>query len=167
MIDPRGTILDTYDKAHLVPFGEYLPHFSRRRSNRPGLRQFIQQPGGFEPGRAHGPSRAGPAAGRRARSATRRSFPVTSSARSAAGPADLNVTNDAWFGSRPGPTSISLQARLRAVEEGLPLVRAANTGISAVVDPYGRVLASLPARHEGVLDRACRLRDLVLSMRIR
>ena len=66
----------------------------------------------------------------------------------------LNVTNDAWFGLTPGPYQHFAQARLRAVEEGLPLVSAANTGISAIVDPYGRVVASLPLGTEGVLDAA-------------
>ena len=64
----------------------------------------------------------------------------------------LNVTNDAWFGDTPGPRQHLAQAALRAVEEGLPLVRDANTGISAVVDPYGRVTARLPLNTEDVLD---------------
>jgi apolipoprotein N-acyltransferase len=64
----------------------------------------------------------------------------------------INVTNDGWFGISTGPYQHFQQARLSAIELGLPLARAANTGISAVIDPLGRIVNSLPLGHEGVLD---------------
>ena len=64
----------------------------------------------------------------------------------------ITVTNDAWFGLSAGPHQHFASALLRSVEEGLPLVRAANTGISAVVDPYGRVVAGLDLGRRGVVD---------------
>ena len=64
----------------------------------------------------------------------------------------LNITNDGWFGNSPGPYQHLVSARFRAVEEGLPLARAANTGITAMIDPYGRVTAALPLGTEGALD---------------
>jgi apolipoprotein N-acyltransferase len=64
----------------------------------------------------------------------------------------LNLTNDAWFGATPGPYQHMMQARLRAVETGLPVVRAANSGISAFIDAYGRVQKSLPLEGVGILD---------------
>jgi apolipoprotein N-acyltransferase len=152
VIDEKGTILGSYDKVHLVPFGEYVPKFLDALIRAVGLRQFVHIPGGFEP------------------SATRATLSVPGLPPVAAsicyeaifpgetlsdGPRPnliLNVTNDAWFGRTPGPYQHFAQARLRAVEEGLPLVRAANTGISAVVDPYGRLVSSLPLSVEGVLD---------------
>jgi apolipoprotein N-acyltransferase len=66
----------------------------------------------------------------------------------------VNITNDAWFGLSTGPYQHLASARLRAVEEGLPMIRAANTGVSAVIDSYGRILAMLDMEQEGVIDHA-------------
>jgi apolipoprotein N-acyltransferase len=66
----------------------------------------------------------------------------------------VNVTNDGWFGDTTGPFQHFHQSRVRAVEEGLPLVRAANNGISAVIDGNGRILASLGLNARGIIDSA-------------
>ncbi len=144
VINDRGEIEDAYDKVHLVPFGEYLPFQQTLESL--GLQQLTKLRGGFS---------AGP--GRRALALPAAPafsplicyeiiFPgqvlPTNPRPDEARPGFLlNVTNDAWYGRTPGPYQHMHQARVRAVEEGLPLVRAANTGISAVVDPFGRLIA--------------------------
>lgn len=151
-----GLILDTYDKVHLVPFGEYLPF--GRLFDRLGIRQFVDVPGGFKNGIAHtilslpGLPTAVPLICYEA------IFPEEVAAAVKAGATRpgflLNVTNDAWFGHTAGPYQHLAQARLRTIEQGLPLVRAANTGISAIIDPYGRIEAELGLGEEGVVDGA-------------
>ncbi len=149
-----GLILDTYDKVHLVPFGEYLPFAAL--FDKLHLRQFVDVPGGFESGASHtiltlpGLPLAVPLICYEA------IFPeeVANAVKvSTIRPGLLiNVTNDAWFGRTFGPYQHLEQARLRAIEQGLPMVRAANTGISAIIDPYGRIEARLPLGEEGILD---------------
>jgi apolipoprotein N-acyltransferase len=150
VIDHTGTIQSAYDKLHLVPFGEYLPFQSTLESL--GLSQLTKMRGGF-------------IAGNR-----RRPIPLPNAPKllplicyEVIFPGDItkgeerpgwivNVTNDGWFGISTGPFQHLQQARLRAVEEGLPIVRAANTGISAVIDPLGRVITRLGLGVDGVLD---------------
>ncbi|MSO84403.1 MAG: apolipoprotein N-acyltransferase [Rhodospirillales bacterium] len=149
VLNPSGAIVATYDKAHLVPFGEYVP----LRAWVPGWIAKITH------GEVDFSSGPGPVA-----------LPIPG-----APPASplicyeaifegrvvpkgerpgwlLNLTNDAWYGMSPGPYQHFAQARLRAVEEGLPLVRVANNGISAIVDSLGRVRATLALGREGVVD---------------
>jgi len=150
-VNSNGTIGETADKAHLVPFGEYLP-FSDVLT-RLGLRQFVHAPGGFTPARERkvmsikGLPAAVPLICYEA------IFPSEVIPEGAARPGLLlNVTNDAWFGLTPGPYQHFAQARLRAIEQGLPLVRSTNNGISAIIDGYGRTIAMLPLGDSGVVD---------------
>ncbi len=148
VLDHDGNLLGSADKFHLVPLGEYVPlrHlFPFINKLTPGSEDFVAGPGAqtlklpglppagalicYEvifPGRVVDP-------GHRPQWL-------------------LNITNDAWFGTSNGPYQHFTSARLRAVEEGLPLVRAANTGISALVDPYGRVVELIPLGQSGVRD---------------
>jgi len=150
VIDHSGSILSAYDKVHLVPFGEYLPFQSLLE--RLGLQQLTKVAGGFLSGdrrRLLAPPRAPNFAPLICYEII---FPHDVLPAGERPGWLLNLTNDAWFGMSPGPYQHFQQARVRAIEEGLPLVRAANTGISAVVDPLGRVIHSLPLGVEGVLD---------------
>lgn len=152
VIDHDGTILSVYDKLHLVPFGEYLPFQSAMEKL--GFVQLTKVHGGFIPGDR------------------RRTMTLPNAPRmlplicyEAIFSGDIvprgdrpgwivNLTNDGWFGISTGPYQHLQQARVRAIEEGLPIVRSANTGISAVIDPLGRIVAHLGLGTEGVLDSA-------------
>jgi apolipoprotein N-acyltransferase len=149
VIDDRGTILGAYDKVHLVPFGEYVPKFLDDLIKALGLRQFVHIPGGFEPAEKRMTLAIPGLPPIAATICYEAIFPGEILADSPRPDLILNVTNDAWFGQTPGPYQHFAQARLRAVEEGLPLLRAANTGISAVIDPFGRIVDKLPLGVEG------------------
>ena len=152
VVGDDGAVLGTYDKTHLVPFGEYFPPILDAALRSFGLRQFVHVPGGFEAGERGGALLVPGLPVVAATICYEAIFPGAIAAAGARPGLILNVTNDAWFGQTPGPHQHLAQARLRAVEEGLPLVRAAKTGISAVIDPYGRLRASLPLGAEGVID---------------
>ena len=153
VIDAEGTIGPVYDKQHLVPFGEYLP--LQGILERLGFVQLTRQRGGFDAG--SGPRTldipgAPPAAPLVCYEIIFPGSLIESPAGAARPGWLLNVTNDAWFGDSIGPRQHLAAARMRAVEEGLPVVRAANTGISAVIDARGRILRSLALNTDGVLD---------------
>ena len=149
-ITSRGDIAAEYDKAHLVPFGEYLPlrwliPFEKLTG---GMGDFIPGPGPmtldlrglppFSPQICYEVIFSGAVTARNREHGRPRWI--------------LNLTNDAWFGLSMGPYQHFAAARLRAVEEGIPLVRVANTGISAVVDGTGRIIAEIGLGERGVID---------------
>lgn len=146
-VDGSGQIVGTYDKHHLVPFGEYVP----LRNVLP-LSQIAASGVDFSAGpgprtlRLPGLPPVSPMICYEA------IFPGNVVADGHRPGWLLNVTNDGWFGESAGPYQHYASARLRAVEEGLPLVRAANTGISVVFDPYGRVIGRIGLGEEEHLD---------------
>lgn len=147
VIDGRGEVLAHADKAHLVPLGEYVPlrdYFPFINKLTPGSMDFSAAPAPQTIAVPNAPS-AGPLI------CYEVIFPgaVTADER----PQWLvNVTNDGWFGVSPGPYQHFTASRFRAVEEGLPLIRAANTGISGIIDSYGRIESSSALGTESVID---------------
>ena len=156
LLDDTGAITARYDKHKLVPFGEFIP-FNRWLSlarltdaSTDAQRAIDYTPGTGLLTLASADSALPPFSplicfevifsGRVAQSGTARADWL------------VNLTNDAWFGRTSGPYQHFAAARMRAVEEGLPLVRAANNGISAVIDGRGRIQSLLPLGARGVLD---------------
>lgn len=148
-LNSSGEFVASYDKVKLVPFGEFLPFQNMMESL--GFEQLTRVAGGFSSGKKH-------------HSITLKNTPsfspiicyeviFTGKVTGEKRPEWLlNVTNDAWFGRTPGPYQHFHMASVRAIEEGLPLVRAANSGISGVIDPLGRLIAALPLGERGVVD---------------
>ncbi len=152
-LDAAGQVAGLYDKHHLVPFGEYIPLGDL--AARFGLRGFAAQQGdGFSAGPGPRLLDLGPLGWALPLICYEAVFPQDVVRAPGRGDLLLQITNDAWFGTRAGPYQHLAQARMRAAEQGLPMVRAANTGISAMIDPLGRVVASLPLGQAGYLDAA-------------
>ena len=150
VIDPDGSIRGIYDKVHLVPFGEYLP--LQGLLERLGLRQLTRQVGGFLAGDRRRTMEVPHAPKMLPLICYEAIFPGSAVPAGERPGWLVNLTNDGWFGISTGPYQHFQQARVLAIAEGLPLVRAANTGISAVIDPVGRIINALPLGVEGVLD---------------
>ena len=150
VLDATGVIVDTYDKQHLVPFGEYVPF--GEMMGRLGIHGLAASEGvGFSAGQ--GVRRiAVPGIGEAEPMICYEAIFAEEIGKGARPRALIQITNDAWFGTLQGPQQHFAQSRLRSVEQGLPLVRVANTGISAVVDAKGRIVAVLPLGEAGFAD---------------
>jgi len=149
-LDTTGTLLATYDKFHLVPFGEYVPFqsFGPVATATAGM-------GSFKSGNAPQTMTLPGLPPFSPLICYEIIFPDAVTTTDTSQPRAqllINVTNDGWYGNTAGPYQHFAIARMRAIESGLPLLRSANTGISAVIDAYGRTIHSLPLGTKNVLD---------------
>ena len=152
-LDAAGQVASVYDKHHLVPFGEYVPFGDTLKKF--GIAGMAARDGnGYS---------AGPGAQVINIEGLGTALPLicyegvfARDVRAAPTRPDflLMITNDAWFGEVSGPYQHLAQARLRSVEQGLPMIRVANTGVSAMIDPAGRITADLPLGQAGWFDAA-------------
>jgi len=154
-INDAGEIVDAVDKVHLVPGGEYLPF--QDLFGRIGIDRIVAMPMSFSAGTERHPItlpgglRAAPFI------CYEIIFPDLVSSSIAGADLIVTVTNDGWFGDTPGPYQHFRQAQIRAVETGLTLIRAANTGISGIIDSHGRIIDALAINARGTLDLSVRL----------
>src|SRR5690606_33818904 len=148
-INSDGEVIGSYDKSHLVPFGEYLPFSDLWKLF--GIRQFVPGTNGWAAGD-----------GRRLQEIAGTPAFLALVCYEAVFPNDigdvsraefiLNITNDAWFDGSVGPAQHAHHARLRSVETGLPMLRASNSGTTIVTDPLGRIAARLDEQQVAVID---------------
>ncbi|QND49390.1 apolipoprotein N-acyltransferase [Rhizobium lusitanum] len=150
VIDGRGQIIGASDKTHLVPFGEYVP-FENVLSYL-GIQNVVELPGGFSAAASRQLLTLPDSVKLYPLICYEIIFPNEMTPEIRQADAILNVTNDAWFGDTPGPYQHFLQARVRAVEQGLPLIRSANTGVSAYVDAHGRLISGIDFNEQGFVD---------------
>lgn len=150
-IDGDGNVAGVYDKHHLVPFGEYMPLAGL--AARLGLFGLAANQGiGYTPGPGPKVLEIGSLGFGLPLICYEAVFPQDVNAAPMRPDFLLQITNDAWFGTHSGPYQHLLQARMRAMEQGVPMIRAANTGVSAVIGPNGEVLASVPLGQAGYAD---------------
>ena len=149
-IDDSGEIVDAVDKVHLVPFGEYLP-FSELLA-RLGIEQLVAGPMNFVAGSQRHALKLPGGALALPFICYEIIFPDIVAVDVTSPAVIVNVTNDAWFGETPGPYQHFRQAQVRSVENHMPLLRAANTGVSGIVDPRGRIIDGLAVNARGILD---------------
>lgn len=151
LIGQEGAITQSYEKSHLVPFGEYLPFGDQLA--RLGIAGLASRDGyGFTAGSGPDLIDLGPLGTALPLICYEAIFPSLGRDLSRSANFMLQITNDAWFGNFAGPQQHLEIARMRAMERGLPLVRVANTGISAVIDARGRIVAGLPLNKAGFID---------------
>lgn len=149
----KSGVTQSYDKHHLVPFGEFVPfyHFlsfmyldeaidsitggGQGFAQGDGAKTLLTENFSFSPLICYEVIFSSEVA-------NRKKLPELF----------INLTNDAWFGNSSGPYQHFDMARMRAIEYGIPLIRVAGSGISALVDPFGRVIAKIPLNQEGVMD---------------
>ncbi len=151
VFNSEGLLVGLADKTHLVPFGEFLPMKPVLQAI--GLRNLTKQRGGFASGKLPRPLVGVAGLGLVAPLICYEAIFPSEVVQVAERPTVLvNVTNDGWFGDTTGPRQHFHQSRLRAIEQGVPLIRVANGGISAVVDPFGRIQAELRLNKRGTID---------------
>jgi apolipoprotein N-acyltransferase len=151
-LDTNGEVVASYDKSHLVPFGEYLPFQSFWRMF--GINQFVPGTNGWAAGDGRRLMQPPGMPGFLALVCYEAVFSndIGSPQDVAEAQFILNITNDAWFDGSIGPVQHAHLARLRSVETGLPMLRSANSGVSFATDPLGRITGSLAPLQQGVLD---------------